>query len=288
MKSHILTIEIRNLTEIIKEQQELILSHEGKIPQIELDILMGNVRKLYESILSLNKLNNQPITPFPVVQPEPIPHTPYTDELIAHISTPQKSSIEEVAETPAPEIVQLVEETLEPTKSPEHIQPESLIAIIDTPIEVSTEEISNEAVMPQASLARERTKEFTKPVKSTQTASLFDDHPTVAEKFKGAPSLFDKFSAAKHDSSVAEKHSKNPVSDLKKSIGINEKFAFINDLFDGDLNSYNEAIDHLNNSSDQYHALAFLQSDLSSKYNWNGESDAFLKLRNLVERRFGV
>lgn len=293
MKKEIAASAIRNLTEVIREQQELILSYEGRIPQIEIDILMGNVRTLYEKLGDLNKMNELPfIPPTPVeTEPDPTHQTIHTDELIMNISA--SDSLFPETEVPQPTLFVAIEkpvDAIRPIIVPEHIQPEELIANFDTRVEESPSEISNEAVMPQATLAKERSKEYSKPsMKVHQTASLFDDPIiTVGEKFKGSPSLRDKFSANNQDNSVADKLLKNPVSDLKKSIGINEKFAFINELFDGDLNSYSEAIDKLNNGDNYQQAINFLETELVEKYNWNGESDAFQKLKNLVMRRFSV
>lgn len=295
MKNEIINNSIRNLTETIKEQQELILSHEGRIPQIELDILMGNVRGLYEKLVELNKINALPLNHPSTNSVASVPEnkTVHTDELIAHISvSAEPETIFTESETPqinSPVAIENDSEILLNTNIVDHIQPEELVVNVETPVEESPAEISNEAVMPQASLAKERSKEYSKPsMKMHQTASLFDDLVTVGEKFKESPSLRDKFSATNQDNSIADKLLKNPVSDLKKSIGINEKFAFINELFDGDLNSYNEAIDNLNNSNSYENAIAFLKTELSSKYDWNGESEAFQKLKNLVERRFSA
>jgi hypothetical protein len=144
-------------------------------------------------------------------------------------------------------------------------------------------------VLPQANLSQERAKEFTKPsAKATPLATLFDEPETVADKFSGQASLYDKIAAAKEDKSIATKLQKNPVSDLKKSIGINEKFAFINELFDGNLNAYNEAIDKLNASNNLSEADAFLDGELAANHQWDKESQTYLNLKNLVERRFGA
>ncbi|HMT29628.1 MAG TPA: hypothetical protein PKD91_10145 [Bacteroidia bacterium] len=329
MTKDIISSEIRYLVETIKEQQELVLAHQETIPQIEMDILMSNIRKLYERFLELNKMNQS--VPREKLAPPPVTVPSHTDELIAHIATAEKiiaglpeikeeapvvdtapvifieeqviHNIAERVEAPEPVIEKTIEAVAEKvweavpemtevkiqTNAPEHMQSESLISNVETPVEVSQKEIKEEAVLPQASLARERTKEFTKPSNKAATmASLFDDTPTVATKFQGTKSHLDKISSQREDKSIGEKLQNDPVSDLKKSIGINEKFAFINELFDGDLNSYNEAIEMLNSSANHTSAVGILEQNLSVKYNWNGESDSFLRLRNLIDRRFGA
>ena len=50
--------QIAGLLETLQEQYLLIKTKEGKIPQIELDILLNNTRNLYEALLQLNKISN--------------------------------------------------------------------------------------------------------------------------------------------------------------------------------------------------------------------------------------
>lgn len=324
MSKEIIAKEITFLTEVIREQQEMVVAHQHTIPQIELDILLSNVRKLYERLLELNKINQAPSK---AAVTQAVHHTTSpTDELIAQINTTERMiaglpfvvdeqinseksealSIEEKEAEPVIEATLLHQEeqeiqsqetadTIIPEKVEEnppvsitaHQQPESLLNEIETPIKAPQKEITEEAVMPQAALAKERTKEFSKPAsKVNSMASLFDDAPTIATTFQGTTSVHDKITSGKSEISVAGKMQNHPVSDLKKSIGINEKFAFINELFDGDLNSYNAAIDLLNGSNGHAHAIQILETELSSKYNWNGAGDSYLRLKNLIDRRF--
>lgn len=266
MNHQLLVNEIRSLSEVIREQQEIILTRQGKFSRIETDILMGNLRKLYERWYALQKISNE--LPAPDAAP-PAPSS--TDELIAHIPVP-----------PAPTPVVTAPPVSSSIPSGVYIQPESLVVHVDEPVVTPPDEISEETVMPQAALAKNR-KETLK-----SAATLFDEPTAASVKFQSVPSLYDKISANKEDKSIATKLQKNPVSDLRKSIGINEKFAFINELFDGNQTAYNEAIDQLNGSAGHSEAIAYIENDLIPKYQWNGESDSFLKLKNLIDRRFGA
>lgn len=178
-----------------------------------------------------------------------------------------------------PIIEEPVKAAIEPEK--EHHQPEELLATIETPVQATPAQITTEEVMPQAVLAQDKNKP------STKSATLFDDDvPTLADKFTSAPSLHDRFAAATHDDSISARIKSNPIVDLKKAIGINEKFALINELFEGDINAYNESIEVLNTAPDEAQALTYLNQTLASKYGWDQRSDAFMKLRGLVERRY--
>lgn len=269
MKREIIASEIRNLTEVIREQQEHLLTYGDRIPQIEIDLLMGNVRKLYESLHLLNKMNGEIK---PLIAPKQNLH--HTDELIANIET---------SHTVAPAVAATV---IEPEKPSTHIQPEALLVKAEeTGIVTETEEPKSEEIASRASVSQERAKEFTR----TAPATLFDEAPvTVSSKFQGTPSLYDKITSSKEDKSIATRSQTKPVSDLKKSIGINEKFSFINELFDGDLNAYNEAIEKLNSSQNHESAVSLLNNELATKFGWDNSGESLEKLRTLVDRRFSA
>ena len=58
MDKHIITRELQILLEAINEQFEIINEYEDFIPQIEFDMIMENVRKLYETFHRLQRLND--------------------------------------------------------------------------------------------------------------------------------------------------------------------------------------------------------------------------------------
>ncbi len=284
--------ELSNLMEVINEQQAQVLSHQGKIPQIEIDILMDNMRRAYERLMDLNKIDipQQPV-PAPVQIPVPVQNLE-TDMLIANVAIPILE--EKIVEPEVNAEVKPVEIVTEVYSAPvtnvvAHVQPEVMVASVETPVTPVVKEVVTEAVLPQAAMAKERAREFSKPaVKYSATASLFDDAPTIAGQFQGATTVRDKIAGAQEDKSIAEKLQQHPVSDLKKSIGINEKFAFINELFDGDMDGYNSAIEQLNTSLTFNDAMHVLSNQLAAKYNWSNDGESFLQLKNLLERRFSA
>jgi hypothetical protein len=60
MSKEIIREEIDIIMETIVEQWETIRAYEGKIPLIEMDIFMGNIRKLYDDLYLLDKMNKAP------------------------------------------------------------------------------------------------------------------------------------------------------------------------------------------------------------------------------------
>jgi hypothetical protein len=84
-------------------------------------------------------------------------------------------------------------------------------------------------------------------------------------------------------SSVAQKHEHTPIADLKRAITLNQRFQFSKELFKGNNQEYEVAIDRLNNTNRDE---AFRQLDaLKTKYSWNNESQVTQDFVELIERR---
>ena len=86
--------------------------------------------------------------------------------------------------------------------------------------------------------------------------------------------------------SLADQFGQQPISDLTKEIGINEKYLITESLFSGDSQACSTAIKDLNEFQNMDQASDFLKNILSKKYNWNPKSNKVKRLINLVERRY--
>jgi hypothetical protein len=117
-------------------------------------------------------------------------------------------------------------------------------------------------------------------------ASLFENAPTVGGKFAGEERLHTKIASKNTGETVSHKMHHNPIKDLKGAIGINEKFLFINKLFEGNSQLYNEAIERINNSSSISSARQIINEELQPKYDWQLDNEPAKEFLELVERRF--
>lgn len=90
---------------------------------------------------------------------------------------------------------------------------------------------------------------------------------------------------AETEKKKAGKLIKNPISDLKAAIGINERLLFINQLFKGSTEEYNSSLTRLNSFGNLAEAETFIES-LKQKFHWKDDSPAFLSLLSLIERRY--
>lgn len=94
-----------------------------------------------------------------------------------------------------------------------------------------------------------------------------------------------KVAKKKTGESVGEKLQHNKITDLKASIGINEKFQFINELFDGNMKEYTVAVDRINNFSSPAEAESYIVN-LEEVYKWQHDNPIAENFKELVERRF--
>ncbi len=80
---------------------------------------------------------------------------------------------------------------------------------------------------------------------------------------------------------VADVAHRAPVSDLRAAIGINDKFLLIRDLFDGDAEACDRAIEALNAFDELDDCMIYI----AEHYAWNPNSDGAKLLMDLLERK---
>ena len=85
---------------------------------------------------------------------------------------------------------------------------------------------------------------------------------------------------------IALKLTETPIKDLRKAIGINDKYTFINELFKGDENLYENSIKTINNLSVFPEADQWIRRELMITQNWDTKSDTVKYFDQLVRRRF--
>lgn len=85
---------------------------------------------------------------------------------------------------------------------------------------------------------------------------------------------------------VASLLQSTPVKDLKKAIGINDRYLFINELFRGDEDMYERSIKTINSFNIYAEAEYWIQRELIVKIGWNEEAENVQAFIQLVKRRF--
>ena len=85
---------------------------------------------------------------------------------------------------------------------------------------------------------------------------------------------------------IVERLKEMPVKDLRKAVGINDRFHFINELFRGDENMYERCIKTINSFSIYAEAEYWITRELKVKLGWNNENTTVQHFDQLVKRRF--
>jgi hypothetical protein len=85
---------------------------------------------------------------------------------------------------------------------------------------------------------------------------------------------------------VAQKLQEVPIRDLRKAIGINDRYLFINELFNGDEAMFERSVKTLNQFSILPEAEFWMQRELRIKLGWKEENPLVDQFVSLVRRRF--
>jgi hypothetical protein len=299
MESNRIHEEITHLLYKVEEQYSRIIRFNENIPIIEVDLAIKDVQDLYESFLDLRvsaelqrRKVQQPVAQAKVEALKPEIKTEAAKIEKQNFETPVNGKVIEeekvppvvLVESKKPEVV--VPASSETASNKEVVLPETAKPeepVVKQPISINP--VSPPVVAPKIDLLKEREKDFVPTVRKIE----FKPEPSNSEAkkenlFEKAASLYDKI-AKPTDKTVATAASKQPISNIKSSIGINEKFTFLKDLFKNNVNDYNEALDKLNNFDSYGDAEDYFQ-ELKSKYGWDPESKSFHGLADLLNRRY--
>jgi hypothetical protein len=135
------------------------------------------------------------------------------------------------------------------------------------------------------------------PKKKDQNGWLFDpmkDIPTLAHQEPAkelndvmginSESLNDRLKADVRE--LASSLKETPVKDLRKAIGINDRYVFISELFRGDEAMYERSIKTINNFRILPEAEYWMERELKLKLGWDETRESAKHFFQLVKRRF--
>lgn len=201
-------------------------------------------------------------------EPEPKPRRRETKLRIEHLIPPE-SSVRVVHSEP--EVIEMSEEELTRPHREKVITPTvetATPAIEATPV-VKVEEQPIEQ-QPKAEPIVETLSEEQTPA------------PTLAETIPTVQTLGEKLAAERAaTTSTAELH-REPITDLRRAVGINDKFLLIRDLFGGNGSLYEITIRRLNEFDNLDDCLIYI----AEHFNWNPNSDGAQLMMELLERKF--
>jgi hypothetical protein len=85
--------------------------------------------------------------------------------------------------------------------------------------------------------------------------------------------------------SLADDLAENNSSSLKESIPFNDRYAFVNTLFEGDANEYNNALEQIEHLGSASEALTHLNSTFGEAFKWEEKQETVERLLSYLERR---
>jgi hypothetical protein len=106
-------------------------------------------------------------------------------------------------------------------------------------------------------------------------------HEVIGEKHQ---SLNDKLNQGKME--LGDHLVEIPIRDLKKAIGVNDRFLYITELFRGDEAMYERSIKTINGFSILAEAEYWMQRELKVKLGWDEKSETLQQFNQLIKRRF--
>ncbi len=233
------------------------------------NIVLKKINRLYESMILDSKIDiNEQKLMLSYIQQL---HTSFSDEDTPIVKTPSKKIetkiVAPVAKVTTPKVVEpkVIREEIPVSPPPVVVPP--------TPKVVSTPKVEEPIVVkPPVVVTPPAPKPTPAPVAITTSI------PEEVESL---------FTLENNPKELSEKLAAQPIRDLTKAMGLNEKFLTRDELFGKDNDAFNSALSKLNTFSSFEHATGFL-AELATKYGWakrgkKKKAQIFIKL---VRRRY--
>ena len=300
--------EIEALLNKMSNQVNFLIRKEMPMNQLDVDLLMENTRKLYDTICSI-KLGIEAcrdVTPVASEElevgseelgVEDFEEEDYDDDFEVDVNDDEIIDFESKDEDD--DGADMVWDFTKEELGIEESRDVTSVASEELGVEEFDEEVEDEEVEDEEEVSdteEEEEEEEENLITDSLSDTAVDSKKEVSEKEEDSgirayriireniPTLSDMLEQSE-DKSLAARLQRKPVSDLITAIGINDKFLFLNELFGGSMEKYNKSIRSLNSFSTLLGAKTYM-SELQIEFQWNCTSDAYKKLNDLVERRF--
>ena len=276
----------------IRDFHRSIQAHSSAIPPAEMDVFLAEIRKTYKLALQLHYQNAlQLLNEMQYNVVSDLNNLAITQSVVANdetISLKAPSSIEATSTIIVEEmpIQNFDKDISSPVKiSAEEKQVIRKEEVSQIPVEVpAPPAMTMDKLMADISKADPAIAPTSKKVKS-DVHERFESRATIAHRFEELETLADRIASNPNATSHSDLLHKTPVKDIKASIGLNEKFQFINHLFNGDSEKYHSAVDYLNRCGSVNAAQDFLKNT-SSEMNWEKNPAAASVFMDIIERRY--
>ncbi len=239
------TFEI--ITKDIQDIEKLVgnFNNYSSIPLIEIDLALSKLRNIYELLLIFREVDNEAISEDAENIPKPKVEIPY-----------DKNDPEMEEDT---EIFSFEESEMHATEA----------IPSDTPDAVETTKTGAEEIHDKEVLNEEK--------KIPKKDSILSERFTSDKLY-----INEKLREQTVKSDIKSKIQSSPIKTIAGSIGINDKFYFIRELFNGNPEHFRnsmEILDHALNFNEAYNYLI-------EQFDWDMESEPVQQLLSLIRRKF--
>ncbi len=176
-----------------------------------------------------------------------------TGTMITPVAPLPEQTLSEVAPIPPAHPMPINPEPV----NPEPINPEPLNPVPVNPVPINPEPVK------------------TPPVPAELNQRFSESKETLNDRFRGQSS-----------DSLAERHRKQRIDNLRNAISLNQRFLFVKGLFRGDSNAFLQALTDLEGCADYNAAEQMLKTKYGTTYGWSAESEEFQDFMDLIQRKF--
>ena len=285
-KDNSVIFEIESLLNKMSNQVNFLIRKEMPMNQLDIDLLMENTRKLYDTICSV-ELGVRSVE-------LGVEENFDTDSELIDLSTDELIDSDTDFEEDKEEDDEDADMVWDFTRDDEELGVRSVeLGVRSEELGVRSEELGVEGntdsdidIDSDSELIDSDTESAPEPEPEEPEEPEEEDSGIRTYRIvrENVPTLGDLLEKTE-DNSLAARLQRKPVSDLISAIGINDKFLFLNELFGGSMEKYNKSIRSLNSFSTLLGAKTYM-SELQIEFQWDCSSDAYKKLADLVERRF--
>ena len=269
-----------NLKERLQRMLQILEDAEqtGAMSALERDILLAELREAYAD-LKFGQAENEVVEQEVVSEQKVVAEKEPAVELPIIPIVPIAPAEENAEESDEPEVeVELLfnEEEDEEEEENEVAAPES-IAEQGVVEEENLSTLNSPHSTAEDEYLSTLNSQLSTPKRSA-LLSLYDDEPqpVVGEQFHEAPSVADTIACPKGVADCA------PISSLREAIGVVDKFMIIRELFGGNDDAYEAAIDALDAQSSFEDCVIFI----SEHFAWRPNNEGTKAIMSLLQRKF--
>lgn len=270
--------ELTELVDNIKEHSDR-LTQSHTLPALELSVLLSKISKLHEEIIILKyELTN---TEFKNVEQllerEPLKKDEVKTDSSSDEYQNQKDIIEKAKVEDRKESITTDSSTAKDSDDIKEIEDKK-----------ETSSLNFEPINYQEDEAHIVDNNFEdNPVENTEKATEnLDKKVADIQPYEVDFQDLNSKLSAKEDKSIVDQLQKQPIADLTTAIGLNERYLYANELFEGRMDDLKIALKELNTKGNRVEALDYFDNQLIQNNKWEAKNELVLALRLLVERRF--